>query len=610
MSTYAVSSDPVYFSMANPDAGNQPQLYVEVTATLNITIVNNTGADITLQGGNADTASGIELFMPNFFTADQKAGMTINNISQPGWSFSYDAPYKGLLLAYGNTSGTWAKDTSLTFTIINVTATASPTIGAVNVNLNNLNGQNVPAGLQSQNLALNSSAPPQAVDLTTVLNLGLDNQGTVYVSAASDPLSNTIFLNINNTANTPLYNDTKPWTGNPTVTVSFVYGNTAGALAPADNSGQAWDIGVTLVTNQSWVFKNPTNTGDGNTPVWTLYPQSSNTGIIGTGNEANLTFAFNNINSFTPAGHTQMMVTFNNFMMNSTTAYKPVTFILDISKQNPPSTRGLFNFFGTNGSIIALTEPSQTIQIPLRWAMFYVDNIKLICNIPGAPMLQKNYFLPDQSPNIQPLAYDTYTLTLPIQVSQETPVFITLQAFDNNNNYLNALQFTVFISASFFVDPNGQVYPTVFLNNQTWLAANYNYNSGNGCVAYDNNSSNRKQYGMLYTEAQAQTNTPAGWRIPSQDDWNNLFTSLGANAFAALINGGSSGFNAQAGGMGDNLGNFNSLLATGYYWTSTANNQQPGNNFDTAFFLTQKSVNAKNSIDRTYFLSVRYVKNT
>jgi hypothetical protein len=64
------------------------------------------------------------------------------------------------------------------------------------------------------------------------------------------------------------------------------------------------------------------------------------------------------------------------------------------------------------------------------------------------------------------------------------------------------------------------------------------------------------------------------------------------------------------GGMGDGLGNFSSLGSIGYYWTSSANNQQPGNNFDTIFFSAASSVNAGNSIANTSLLSVRYVKNT
>lgn len=611
MSTYTASSDPVYFSMANPAANNLPQIYVGVTATLNLTIVNNTGADITLQTGDPSTASTIEVFMPTYFTAAQKAVMTITNISQAGWGFTYDAPYKGLLLTYANASGTWASGDSLTFTINLITATAAPTIDVVNMNFNNLNGKNVPASPQAQNLALNSNAPPQAVDLTTVLQLGLDNQGTVYVSVATDPLSNTIFLNIKNIGATPLYNDPKnPWTGNPTVTVSFVYGSTAGALVSSDDSGTAWDISASVVTDQAWGYKNPTNTGSGAAPVWVLYPQQGNAGIIGTGADANLTFAFSNINSFTPAGHTQMMVTFNNFMMNSTTAYQPATFILDISKQDAPLTRGLYGFFGINGSIINLTAPTQNIPIPLKWFMFYVDNIKLFCNIPGVPLLQRNYYKKDQTPNIQPLANDTFSLTLPIQVEQDTAIFLTLQAFDNNNNYLNSLQFTIFITANFFTDPVGQVYPTLFINNQTWLAANYNY--GVGCIAYNNNNSYRAQYGLLYSEAQAVANTPAGWRIPSQADWNGLITAAGANPnpCTALMVNGVSGFNAQAGGMGDGQGNFNSQGSQGYYWTGTANNQQPGNNFDTIFSPANNSVNALNSSAITNLLSVRYVKNT
>jgi uncharacterized protein (TIGR02145 family) len=487
-----------------------------------------------------------------------------------------------------------------------------PTSDNVKISFFNLKGNNIPSSMQ-QPLALGDATPPAAIDLTTILTASLDNQGTVFVSTALDPLSNTIYLNFKNISNNPLYNDTQIWTGNPIVTVSFVYGDTAGSLASDDKGGAAWAISVNADTNQNWGYSNPVNTGQGEAPVWTLYPNPSNKDIIGTGDNANVTFAFSNINSFNPAGHTQMYIQFSGFQANSTTQYKSALYILDISKQNPPPTRGLFSFFGTSttatdASVINLTAPTSNIQIPLKWSMFYVDNIKLICNIPGVQVLSRNYFRKDQTPNIPPLGYDTFTLTLPILITQDTPVFITLQAFDNTGAYLNAMQYTVFISANFFVDAAGQVYPTIFINEQTWLAGNFNFNAGSGCVAYGNNNGNRTQYGMLYTEAAAIANTPAGWRLPSQADWTNLINSLGTNAYATLTQ--SNGFNAQLGGMGDGLGNFSSLGSIGYYWTSSANNQQPGNNFDTIFFSAASSVNAGNSIANTSLLSVRYVKNT
>jgi uncharacterized protein (TIGR02145 family) len=612
MNTFTVSADPMSFTIANPAANNQPQIYSGVTATLTITITNNTGGDISMAPGNSATASQVEVFMPNYFTTTEKSVMTITGISQTGWTFTYDSAYKGLLLSFTGSSGVWVNGTDLTFTINNVTASAAPTSDNVKISLFNLKGSNIPSSMQ-QPLSLGNATPPASVDLTTVLSVSLDNQGTVFVSTALDPLSNTIYLNFKNTSDNPLYNDTQIWTGNPVVTVSFVYGDTAGSLASDDNGGAAWGISVAASTNQNWGFSNPVNTGQGNSPVWTLYPNPSNKDIIGTGDNANLTFAFSNINSFTPAGHTQMYVQFSGFQANSTTQYKTALYILDISKQNPPPTRGLFSFFGTStnatdASVIELTAPASNIQIPLKWSMFYVDNIKLICNVPGVQLLSRNYFRSDQTPNIQPLNYDTYVLTIPILITQDTPVFITLQAFDNTGAYLNAMQYTVFISANFFVDAAGQVYPTLFINGQTWLAGNFNFHSESGCVAYDNNNGNRTKYGLLYTEAAAQANTPAGWRIPTQADWKNLISSLGSDAYATLTK--SNGFNAQLGGMGDGMGNFNSLNATGYYWTSTNDTQNIGNNFDAVFFSANSSVNANNSIATNALLSVRYVKNT
>lgn len=605
MSLYFAPTDSVYFSIANPGAGNQAQIYIGVSATLNVTIVNNTGAAITLQNGS--NASQIEVFLPSFFTAAEGAAMGVTALSQEGWLFSYDNSSNGLLLTYQNASGSWAAGASLTFQITDVEATAAATIGQVSVNLYSLNGSNVPAALQSQPLALNTTSPASAVDLSTVLGLGLENLGVVYVSRSNDPLSNTLFLNIKNTGSTPLYNDTKACPVTPVITVSFVYGKTPGALAPADSTGEAWNISASLDTGQNWSYTNPAYTGQGNTPVWTLSPQlSQNPDVIGTGDDANVTFAFSNIISYTEAGHTQMMVTFNNFMMNSTTAYQSATFVLDISKQNAPPARGLLNFSAPDGSIIKLSKPTSGLQIKLNWAMFYVDNIKLICNIPGVSLLERNYYVAGQGTGVKALAHDKYTLTLTEEIAQDTPVFITIQAFDSGGNYLNALQFTVFISASFLIDPAGTVYPTLFINNQTWLAANYAY--GIGCQPYNQDSTNIPAYGLLYTEAQALANVPAGWRIPSKEDWQGLFNSQTNGAYAGLVAGGSSGFNAQLGGMQESPFGYTGMGMFGYYWTGSS--VDTGDNTMAIFISGNKQVSVTNPTDVNNLLSVRYVKNS
>jgi uncharacterized protein (TIGR02145 family) len=427
----------------------------------------------------------------------------------------------------------------------------------------------------------------------------------------ADPLNNTIYLNLKNISNNPLYNDSVPWTGNPIINVSFVYGNTVGALAPdtkgqSSSLGSAWLISANVSAGQGWGYQNPVDTGQSNSPVWQLYPNPTNQQILGTGANANVTFAFSNIASFTPAGHTQMYVQFTNFMANSTTDYNTAVYVLDIIKQTPPPTRGLMSFFSTNGSLLTLPAPQSNIQIPLRWSMYYVDNISMICNVPGVQLMTKNYY----SGTMIPLNYDTYTLIIPVEISQNTPIFITLQAFDNTGAYLNAMQFTVFVSANFFTDPAGQVYPVVFINNQNWLGANYNFNSGAGCVYYENNSGYEQPYGMLYNEATAQANIPPGWRLPTQTDWQNLINATGATPYQALMVDGTSNFNAQLGGYSDNQGNFNNMGSFGYYWASTTDPLNPGNDFFIQFYELKASVTVSNSFSTSNFLSVRYVQNS
>jgi len=599
----------VSFTIVNPAANNQPQIYSGVTAVLKVSIDNATGSDITMSSGS--DASTIEMFMPSYFTASEVGNMKVTHISQEGWTFSLDTASNGLLLTFTGSAGKWANGTNLTFNIQDVLSNAAPTIDQVTVNTNNLGGNNVPFSLEPQNLALNSAVPGKP-DLTKVLQVNLDNQGSVYVSDQSDPLPNTIYLNFKNISANPLYNDKKIWTNKPSVTVAFLYGSTAGTLTPDQNPGAAWEISVSADTAQQWLFQNPVNTGNGEAPVWKLAPAPSNKDIIGTGDAANVTFAFTNINAYSPPGHSQVYVQFSNFMADSSTSYQPALFIIDIVKQTPPPIRGLLGFSSTTSTIVSLTKPVKNIEIPLRWSMFYVDNITLICNVPGLHPVNKNYFRKDQTPNIQPLAYDDYTLTIPVEISQNTPVFITIQAFDNNGGFLNAMQFTVFISVDFFEDPVGHIYPTLFINDQTWLAANYDFAASSGSVPYNNNDGYREQYGLLYTFAAAQAITPAGWRIPTQSDWQNLINSVGQDAFKALMANGSTNFNAQAGGMCDNLGNFSGMTPplVGYYWTSTQDSSSSGDYFFAQFYVSHQSVNADNSTGSNNFLSLRYVKNT
>ena len=65
----------------------------------------------------------------------------------------------------------------------------------------------------------------------------------------------------------------------------------------------------------------------------------------------------------------------------------------------------------------------------------------------------------------------------------------------------------------------GTAYPIVEIGTQTWTSANY---AGPGGVGYDDASS-RPEFGKYYLRAElASIVLPAGWRIPTQEDYKKL----------------------------------------------------------------------------------------
>lgn len=72
---------------------------------------------------------------------------------------------------------------------------------------------------------------------------------------------------------------------------------------------------------------------------------------------------------------------------------------------------------------------------------------------------------------------------------------------------------------------DNQTYQTVTLGEQTWLARDLNYETGNSWC-YDDDPANCETYGRLYDWDTAVTACPAGWHLGSDEEWATLVNYL------------------------------------------------------------------------------------
>ncbi|MDR0518385.1 MAG: hypothetical protein LBH25_15235 [Fibromonadaceae bacterium] len=136
-----------------------------------------------------------------------------------------------------------------------------------------------------------------------------------------------------------------------------------------------------------------------------------------------------------------------------------------------------------------------------------------------------------------------------------------------------------------FTDPRDKkTYKKVVLRSKNWMAENLNYDA-KGSKCYDNKPDNCKKYGRLYDMETAKTACPAGWRLPTGEEWSSVRGLGGKNgvdikAGSGWDNDGSTpgsgtdkyGFGALPGGSYspnypfNKNASFHSLGKTGTFW--------------------------------------------
>jgi uncharacterized protein (TIGR02145 family) len=189
-------------------------------------------------------------------------------------------------------------------------------------------------------------------------------------------------------------------------------------------------------------------------------------------------------------------------------------------------------------------------------------------SIPALPTTSTNGITGTWSPAINNTATTTYTFTPTTgQCATTTAMTITVQSaasFDvtATNNTICAGQtttLTVNLQQNLNVtDIDGNVYPTVQIGNQIWMRENLRvtrYENGDqitnitntsqwgsslsgSWTYYNNDSQFNIPYGKMYNwyaASDSRNVCPAGWHVPSDDDWTQLIYFLDSQAETTAI---------------------------------------------------------------------------
>jgi uncharacterized protein (TIGR02145 family) len=125
------------------------------------------------------------------------------------------------------------------------------------------------------------------------------------------------------------------------------------------------------------------------------------------------------------------------------------------------------------------------------------------------------------------------------------------------------------LEGTFTDDRDGHIYKWIRIGSQIIMAENLAYKTNIGCWSYNNVQSNVNTYGYLYDWATAKKVAPAGWHLPSKEEWKTLYTYLGDYDRIVFPRIRDSGFNALLGGERYDDGKYYFEGKYSHYWSST-----------------------------------------
>ena len=151
-----------------------------------------------------------------------------------------------------------------------------------------------------------------------------------------------------------------------------------------------------------------------------------------------------------------------------------------------------------------------------------------------------------------------------------------------------------------------------------WTTHNLNVKTADS-YCFEDSEQHCRQYGRLYTWESARRacqSLGTGWRLPTDDEWREMAKHYGGvgddsqdngrAAYAALLNGGNSRFDAVLGGNRSSDGEYARLQAHGFYWTASERDQRTAPFYN--FGRGSQALFRQSQGDKQMAISVRCVR--